>query len=114
LAVASDLGILLQTGAIAVLLHQRRMVSLASLDFAEMGRCLTAGLAAGGVVWAAIWGLVNLPILWLHVQAPAQIRWIYLSIGVVGCALWVLIAKWVLEKTGSALPKVAMERLGLG
>jgi putative peptidoglycan lipid II flippase len=114
LAVASDLGIALQTGTIAVLLHRRHMVSLASLDFAEMGRCLTAGLAAGGVVWAAIWVLVNLPILWLHAQAPAQIRWIDLSIVVVGCALWVVIAKWVLEKTGSALPKVAMQRLGLG
>jgi hypothetical protein len=29
---------------IAVLLHQRRMVSLASLDYAEMGRCLLAGV----------------------------------------------------------------------
>ena len=36
------------------------------------------------------------------------------SIVVVGCALWLVIAKWVLERTGSALPKVAIQRLGLG
>jgi len=28
--------------------------------------------------------------------------------------LWIVVAKWTLEKTGSALPKVAMKRLGLG
>jgi hypothetical protein len=37
LAVASDLGIALQTVALAVLLHQRHMVSLASLDYTETG-----------------------------------------------------------------------------
>jgi putative peptidoglycan lipid II flippase len=114
LAVASDLGIALQTGTIAVLLHQRRMVSLASLDYAEMGRCLAAALASGGVVWVAIWGLGNLPIQWLHSQLPGQIRWTNLGFVVLGCLVWLAIAKWVLEKTGSALPKVAMQRLGLG
>ena len=44
---ASDIGIAMQTLTIAVLLHQRRMVSLASLDYAEMGRCLLAALAGG-------------------------------------------------------------------
>ena len=42
LAIASDIGIALQTLTIAVLLHQRHMVSLASLDYAELGRCLLA------------------------------------------------------------------------
>ncbi len=42
LAIASDIGIALQTVTIARLLHQRRMVSLASLDYAELGRCLLA------------------------------------------------------------------------
>jgi hypothetical protein len=32
----------------------------------------------------------------------------------VGTALWVVVARWVLERTGSALPKVAIRRLGLG
>jgi len=37
-----------------------------------------------------------------------------LAVLVAGTAVWAVIAKWVLEKTGSALPKVAMKRLGLG
>ncbi len=114
LAVASDLGIALQTLVIALLLHQRRMVSLASLDYAEMGRCLLAGLAAGGGVWGVLWGLGRLPGGLLHPHLAAQIRWMDLAELVVGCALWVVITRWVLEKTGSALPKVAMKRLGLG
>jgi putative peptidoglycan lipid II flippase len=114
LAIASNLGIALQTGTIAVLLHQRRMVSLASLDFAEMGRCLLAALAGGGAVWTVIWGLGNLPGDLLRPHLRAQIRWTDLAVLVAGSAVWVVIAKWVLEKTGSALPRVAMKRLGLG
>ena len=53
LAIASDIGIALQTLSLAVLLHQRRMVSLASLDYRELGRCLTTSIAAGAAVWAA-------------------------------------------------------------
>jgi len=57
LAVASNLGIALQTVTLAVLLHSRRMVSLASIDYAEMGRCLLAGGAGGGAVWGVFtWG----------------------------------------------------------
>jgi putative peptidoglycan lipid II flippase len=114
LAVASDIGIVLQTGAIAVLLHKRRMVSLASLDYAELGRCLAAGLASGAVVWTALWALGRLPMPSLHSQLPSQIRWTDIGLLLVGCGLWVVVARWVLEKSGSALPKVAMTRLGLG
>ncbi len=114
LAMASDAGIALQAVTLAVLLHQRRMVSLASLDFAEIGRCLAAALASGGVVWAAIWGFGNLLAEPLHSHRAVQIRWTDLAMLVVGCALWVFIAKLVLDKTGSALPKVALKRLGLG
>jgi putative peptidoglycan lipid II flippase len=114
LAVASDMGIALQTVTIAVLLHQRRMVSLASLDYREMGRCVIAGLAGGGVVWAAIWGLNSLPVHLMHPQLASVKRWTDLAVLVAGSAVWVAIAGWVLEKTGSALPRVAMKRLGMG
>lgn len=114
LALASDAGIGLQAVSLAVLLHQRRMVSLASLDFAEMGRCLVAGLVGGSVVWAAIWGLGKLPVHFLHPQGALAIRMTDLALLLAGTAVWVVIAKWVLEKTGSALPKVAMKRLGMG
>jgi putative peptidoglycan lipid II flippase len=112
LAVASDIGIVLQTGTIAVLLHQRRMVSLASLDYAELGRCLAASLAGGGVVWAAMQGLERLPIHWLHSQVAMQIRWADLGLLVIGCGLWLAVAGFILKKSGSALPRVAMKRLG--
>ena len=114
LAVASDVGIALQTGVIALLLHQRRMVSLASLDYEELARCLAAAAAGGGVVWAALWGLGRMPLAFLHAQNPAIIRWTDLGLLLLGCALWAAVARWVLETTGSALPKVAMKRLGLG
>ncbi len=110
LAIASDIGITLQTITLAVLLHQRHMVSLASLDFAEMGRCLLAGSAGGGVVW------VVFTVLWAwaaHVfHLPLASRWIDLGILVVGSALWLAVAAWVLERSGSALPRVARKRLG--
>jgi len=114
LAVASDLGIALQTGTLALLLHQRCMVSLASLDYEELGRCLLAALASGAGVWMAIWGLSSMfGQLWGPFH-PAQIRWTDFTLLAVGTALWVAIAKWILERTGSALPRVMMKRLGLG
>ncbi len=109
LAAASDCGIALQTVALAVLLHQRRMVSLASLDYTELGRCLLASASSGvavGVVFGWLGGI-------LHRTIPGQVQWIDLAVLVAGTIVWLAIVKWVLEKTGSALPRVAMKRLGL-
>jgi len=113
LAMASDAGIALQAVTLAILLHQRRMVSLASLDYTEMARCLSAGLAAGGVVWGALWSLGRLSGRWLPAHQLADSRWTDLAVLAVGSVLWIVIARWTLEKTGSALPKVALKRLGL-
>lgn len=113
LAVASDIGIALQTISVAVLLHMRRMVSLVSLDFEEMGRCLLAALAGGATVWLAIWALHALLAHLPGAPLAAHLRLIDLVIVVAGSALWLATAKWVLEKTGSALPRVAMRRLRL-
>jgi hypothetical protein len=44
---------------------------------------------------------------------PAQIRWTDLTLLVVGTAVWAVMARWVLEKTGSALPRIALQRLKL-
>lgn len=111
LAIASDIGIALQTGSIAVLLHKRRMVSLAGLDFAELGRCLLASVAGGAAVWLVFTeGLSRLGYL-LHRSLAS--RWIDLAILVAGSALWLVIVRWVLERTGSALPRVVMKRLRL-
>jgi putative peptidoglycan lipid II flippase len=110
LAVASDLGIALQTVVLAVLLHWRRMVSLASLDYAEMGRCLLAAAVSGTGVGLLSWWLGGMA----HKAIPGHIQWVDLAVLLAGTALWCVVAKWVLEKTGSALPRVAMRRLGLG
>jgi len=114
LALASDAGIALQAITLAVLLHQRRMVSLASLDFAEMGRCLLAGVGSGAGVWLLIWELGRLTGRLAGAHLAAQTRWIDFAMLIVGTALWVAMARWILERTGSALPRVAMRRLGLG
>jgi len=113
LAFASDIGIAMQTLAIAVLLHKRRMVSLASLDYAEMGRCLLAGVAAGGAVALLAWGFVWMrahlgAAYWAHHARVADA-----AVLAAGTALWLLLVKFVLEKTGSALPRVTLRRLGL-
>jgi hypothetical protein len=50
----------------------------------------------------------------LHAAVPGHVYWIDLLVLVAGTAMWTLLVKWVLEKSGSALPKVAMKRLGLG
>jgi putative peptidoglycan lipid II flippase len=104
----------MQTLVIAVLLHKRRMVSLASLDYVEMGRCLLAAVAGGASAWLLAWGLGieidhlrGAPLLHHARVADAAIL-------IIGIAVWTLIAKWILERTGSALPRVTMRRLGLG
>lgn len=112
LAVASDAGIAMQACTIAYLLHKRRMVSLASLDYMEMGRCLAAGIAGGLVVWIGIWAL---RVLLAHLPGSPMTRHLQLydlAIVVAGSVVWLAAAKWVLEKTGSALPRVAMKKLG--
>jgi putative peptidoglycan lipid II flippase len=112
LAIASDIGIGMQTLAVAVLLHKRRMVSLASLDYAEMGRCLLAAVVAGSAVALLAIGLGR---SWGHPQgihALRQARLVDLVILIAGTALWLALVRWILEKTGSALPRVAMKRLG--
>jgi putative peptidoglycan lipid II flippase len=114
LAFASDIGIAMQTLLIAVLLHKRRMVSLAGLDFPEIGRCLLAALAAGGAVALLAWGFAALFGHWHGLPSRRMVRLEDLTILVAGTALWLALVKWMLEKTGSALPRVARKRLGLG
>ncbi len=105
LAVASDIGIALQTLSLAFLLHQRRMVSLASLDYRELGRCLGAGTVSALAVWLTVAGLGRF--LPLHSRAIDAITLL------AGSALWLLITGFLLHSLGSALPSVVRKRLGL-
>ena len=114
LAVASDIGIAMQTLTIAVLLHKGRMVSLASLDYAELGRCLLAAVVSGAAVWLVFGWLGGLFVHHFSAHLPAQSRWTDFAVLMAGSTLWAAVAFRVLKKSGSALPDVALRRLGLG
>jgi putative peptidoglycan lipid II flippase len=114
LAYASDIGIAMQTVLIAILLHKRRMVSIASLDFAEMGRCLAAALASAVAVALLSWALGGLVGHWHGAHPRRQVMAADVAILLPGVLVWLTVAQWVLEKTGSALPRVARKRLRLG
>jgi putative peptidoglycan lipid II flippase len=98
LAVASDVGILLQTATLAVLLHRRRMVSLAGLEYAEMGRALLAGVLS----LAALAGLRHL----VHTTS----RLWELGLLAVALLVWVGVSAVVLRLSGSSLPGQLMGR----
>ena len=93
LAVASDIGITMQTLVIAGLLHRRRMVSMMSLDYREMGRCLASGIAAGAAIWIIFSWLAGMVV-------HSRSRWFDLVVLVVGGALWAGMTFIVLKQTG--------------
>jgi putative peptidoglycan lipid II flippase len=105
LAAASDIGIALQTLSLAVMLHRRQMVSLASLDYPELGRCLAAGAAAGAAVWLGIFGVSRILL--------SHSRWMDAGELILGSGLWLAVAGWLLNWLGSALPRASLRRLGL-
>ncbi|MBS1803617.1 MAG: murein biosynthesis integral membrane protein MurJ [Acidobacteria bacterium] len=111
LAAASDLGILMQTVTIAALLHRRQMVSLASLDYREMGRCMIAALAGGGTIWIVFSLIAEMGLRAIHAAAHGRV-YDFLALSV-GSLLWGGVALWVLKWTGSALPSIVRKRLRL-
>jgi putative peptidoglycan lipid II flippase len=111
LAFASDLGICMQTLTIAFLLHQRQMVSLASLDYRELGRCLAAALTGGAITWIVFSWVSGEVMQRMHLAVQGRLY--DLLVLAVGGLLWGAIALWVLTRTGSALPRVVMKRLRL-
>jgi len=98
LAVASDVGILLQTATIAVLLHRRKMVSFAGLEYGELGRSLLASLVSFG----ALVGLA-------HFVHTTSRLWELLLL-VVATLVWVGVSTAVLKMTGSSLPNQMLSR----
>lgn len=99
LAVASDIGILLQTAALAVLLHRRGMVSLEGLEYGEIARSLLAGVA----------GLAALEAMrhWLATSS----RWRELGLLAAATLVWVGVSAAVLRLSGSKLPKQLWSRM---
>lgn len=92
LAIASDLGILAHTVALAVLLHQKHIVSLASLEFEEIGRALIAALLAYFLTSTAI------PYIPHPSGHPGDIVVILIA-----SALWAGVILFTLQLSGSKL-----------
>ena len=98
LAIASDIGIAIQTLTLAVLLHRRRMVSLGGLQYIEFLR----SLLAGSLSVVALWFLSDL--------FGSQTRIRELALLLVGGILWALISFVVLKLTGSSIPSRLLAR----
>lgn len=99
LAIASDIGILIQTTVLALLLHRKRLVSLADLEYGELGRALLASLIA----FAATAGAAHfLPGVSTHTKDALTIA--------AASLVWAVAAGLTLLALGSKLPKQILRR----
>jgi putative peptidoglycan lipid II flippase len=99
LAVASDIGIAVQTAALALLLHRKRLVSLMHLDYPELGRALLAAVIA----YIAAYGLVRaLPEATGHKADMLTLA--------AGTCAWAIAALVILVITRSKLPAQILRR----
>jgi putative peptidoglycan lipid II flippase len=103
LAIASDIGILIQTATLAILLHRKRLVSLTHLEYAELARALAAALIAFATTYAAVHAIVRaLPNLQGH-RAD-------LLLLTAGSTAWAIAAFLVLLALRSKLPAQLLRR----
>ena len=99
LVIASDIGIVAQTASLAILLHRKRLVSLKSLEYGELGRAALAALVA----FAATIGVTRvLPPVSSHARDLVTIA--------AASAVWAAAAATVLLATGSRLPQQILRR----
>ncbi|AXC12829.1 integral membrane protein MviN [Acidisarcina polymorpha] len=99
LAIASDIGIAIQTVTLGVMLDRRKMVKLSGLEFPELARSLLATV----ISYAAI--------CLLRKVMPLSGRWGDLLLLLVATALWAAVAFSVLKVTGSQLPNQVLARI---
>lgn len=100
LALASDIGIFMQTATLAVLLDRRKLVRFADLEWAEFSRAFLATLVAGAGTWTITHSL-HLP----------QNHKADIVIIVVGSLVWATLAALVLRLTGSHLLQQLRSRI---
>ncbi len=91
---AADVGMLLHTGALALLLHRKRMVSVAELEFGEIGKELVAAVLGGLGAFA----MVRLSPLGVLADA------------IFGTMAWAVICFGLLIALRSELPQVVLRR----
>jgi putative peptidoglycan lipid II flippase len=99
LAVASDIGILAQTAGLAILLHKKRLVSLAHLEFGELVRVLLAAIVAFGAAAGVV-----------HFMPPVSTHPGDVLVIAVGSTAWAVAAGLVLIVTKSTLPAQLLRR----
>lgn len=99
LSIASDLGMLAYTVALAVLLHTRRLVSLAHLEWAEFARAAAAAVLAYALTWLVV-----------HRFGPATTHAKDVMVIVAGSVVWGMVVAGVLLASGSKLPKQVLKR----
>jgi len=100
LAIASDVGILIQTLTLAVLLHRRGMVSFRGLEYLELLRSLLAAVVA----YAALIAMQR----FLHSTS----RLYELAILALATGVWIGVSALVLKITGSTLLDQLLARFG--
>ena len=103
LAIASDCGILVQTLALAWLLHRKGLVPWSGLEYAELGKSLAAAI----VSFIALFGVV-------HFLPPAGSFPRDLLQLACGTTVWLALAWLVLHLTGSSLPHQLISRFRRG
>jgi putative peptidoglycan lipid II flippase len=99
LAIASDIGIVIQTITLGIMLDRRKMVRLSGLEVKELARSAIAALAGFGVIY-----LVS------RAMPPAGGRWNDLLLLVVATTAWLAVSAAVLQLSGSNLPKQLIGR----
>jgi len=92
LAVASDIGIVLQTLTLAFLLHRKKLVRLSGLEIGEILRSLLAALVALGGAWAVV--------RYVHLPHSHTSDFVIIA---AGSLVWALLSAAVLHMTGSKL-----------
>ena len=98
LAIASDIGILVQTVTLGVLLHRRGMVSLAGLEYPELAR----SVLAAAIVYAALAAFAH------YAASTSRVR--ELGMLVAASIVWLILSAAVLKLTGSTLPSQLLSR----
>jgi putative peptidoglycan lipid II flippase len=99
LAVASDIGITVQTATLAILLHRKRLVLFPDLEWAELLRSLLAAVIA----FIATYGLA-------HTLRPTTTHLGDIVTITLSSIAWLLAAFVILTLTGSKLPAQILRR----
>lgn len=99
LSIASDLGMLAYTVVLAILLHTKRLVSLAHLEWGEFARAALAAVLAYAAAWFVVqrFGAAT-----THTKDAVVIA--------AGSAVWGVVVAGVLLASGSKLPKQVLKR----